>query len=683
MEYLKALAEFGIWTAIYPSGLGVIALGGEKIRVLARNALVTLCVGSAAWTVLLIALALSGLFFPVAIGILGWGVTIVFLVDPHRRRAMRDALPDWRWSLVPVALIVVVAGFLYAGFPKQSLLGERDEGIYAQHALHLLRAGTSRIDLQRLGIATDPAVEAIEQGRSPELPGIYPTGTAWTYQFSAATPVWMAMLGALLGPLAIFRLNAVIGVLNCLAFYALAVRCLPPGRRHWAVAALAAFAFQPAQVWISRNSLSEPFCAWFVLNGLWIAAFAISRRSAALGWFGGAMLGMSTLVRIDAVVFSLTASLAAVCFVAIDRTRGRSLASVAICIAAGCSLSTVLALLYFAVFVRPYLIGLADLVLPALSASLSCLLGAWLCSRMRFQPLSLRASNAMAWWAAAGFLAVFVYAMWIRPSVQPYALIESKLVPHLNGTRDYREISLGNLSAYLGTWVVLAAALGAGVGLWRVLRRPTAIAADWMMLFLFVPMTIYLWRPMISPDHVWAARRWVPTVFPAILVFAAIGAALVGSLAPRRVRTVAIAAVSLALSAHLLWQQREYLFLREDRDMVAQIEAIAGFLPVDSVSYVAGSGPLASALLSGFGRPVAMLPAQPQPLSAERLARYGGCAGRPCVIVHPSNQAIAGSGARTLAELPIVRVRRNTAFHAPARGVHQERSDWRITRIEP
>lgn len=683
MEYLKALAEFGVWPAVYPIGVWLVVLAGAKLRLLRRSALAMLCVGSAAWTLALMALAAAGLFYPAWIGAMGWATTAAAVSRAPLRQAMRTALPRWRPSLLAVGAIVLAAGLLYAGFPKQSLLGERDEGIYAQHALHLLRSADSRIDLQALGIASDPAVSAIEHKRSPELPGIYPTGTRWTFQFSSATPVWMAMLGAVLGPQAIFRFNAVIGALNCLAFYALMLRCLPPGRRHWAIAALAIFALQPAQVWISRNSLSEPFCAWFVLNGVWVAALAIARRSQSLGWAAGLLLGMSALVRIDAVVFPLTAACAALVFSAVDRTRGRGGARAALSVGAGCLAASVAAMLYFALLVRPYFVGLADLALPAMIAALSCLLGAWLYSRVRPAPMPERAWGAAAWLAATALLAVFAYAMWIRPDVLPYALIESKLVPHLNGMRDYREISLRNLSAYLGLWVVLAAGLGAAVAVWRVLRHRAATAVDWTMLFLLVPTLVYLWRPMISPDHVWAARRWVPAVFPASIAFAAVGIAFLAQRWPRRTQRAAAAAIAVALSAQLLWQQRESLFLREDRDLVAQIGAIAGHLPADRVSYVAGSGPLTSALLSGYGRPVAMLPADLGPLSVERLSRYGACAGGPCLIVHPKGLAITGAGARIVAELPIARVRRNTAFHAPARGVHEERSDWRITRIGP
>lgn len=277
MDYLGALAKLGVWFAVYPLGAWTLASIGHETRGLRSHALIVLCVGSAVATLSMMALALAGLFSPLWIGIVAWLLAGLWCWRARpwiglAGRIRMYARPRAKaLGILAVAAIVMTAGVLYAFFPKESLLGERDEGIYAQHALHLLRTGGSAIDLQALGVAGDPAIVAIERGRAPELPGIYPTPGRWTFQFSAATPVWMAMLGSVLGPQGIFRFNAIVGVLNCLAFFVLVRRILKPSQRVWAIAALVVYALQPAQVWISRNSLSEPFCSWFVLNGAVLA----------------------------------------------------------------------------------------------------------------------------------------------------------------------------------------------------------------------------------------------------------------------------------------------------------------------------------------------------------------------------------------------------------------------------
>lgn len=584
MEYLKALASLGVWPAIYPLGASALAIVGGSAHRLRFHPLLALATGSAVATLLLMALAQAGAFVPVAIGLAGWAFLVAWC---WRERAWTRIGPALAWSRLharrhgraaaAAAAIVVAAFFLYAMYPKESLLGERDEGLYAQHALHLLRSGGSAIDLAAIGIAGDPGIEAIAQGKAPELPGLYPTGARWTFQFSAATPVWMAMLAAPLGPQGIFRFNAMIGALNCVAFFVLARRLLPAGARAWAVPALAVFALQPAQVWVSRNSLSEPLCAWFLAAGLYAASLGAARRSRRLGLLAGALIGMGCFVRIDAIVFA----------------------------------------------------------------------------------------------------ALFVYALWIRPQLPPYALIESRLVPQLNGQRDYREASLSNVAAYLSWPVVLAAGLGAALAVRAMLARRLSPARAWVLAFLLVPTVVYLWRPMVSPDHIWAARRWLPAVFPAVIVLAAFAAARLGRRLPRTGAQALAAVLALALGGHLLWQQRDTLSLREDAGMLAQIGAIAAHLPSDRRTYVLGQPQLASALLNGFGVPAV----QPPPQTWNDPARFCPAHGECWVVHHPTVQPIAVAGAVAVADLPLRRLRRVTSVEPLAHGTYQEAGQWRVTRI--
>jgi hypothetical protein len=48
------------------------------------------------------------------------------------------------------------------------------------------------------------------------------------------------------------------------------------------------------------------------------------------------------------------------------------------------------------------------------------------------------------------------------------------------------------------------------------LRLPTQIAT----YLLAPPALLYIWRPTITPDQIWAARRFLPAVFPATILLA-------------------------------------------------------------------------------------------------------------------------------------------------------------------
>lgn len=684
MEYLTALLKLGVWFAVYPLGAWTLASVGPETRCLRSNPLIALCVGSAIVTVVMMTLALAGAFSPIGIGAIGWLIAAAWC---WRTRPWRDALPALRawWprgsargTSLALAVIVAVASVLYAFFPKESLLGERDEGIYAQHALHLIRTGGSAIDLRALGVAEDPRIAAIESGKAPELPGIYPTRGHWTFQFSSATPVWMAMLGSVLGAQGIFRFNAIVGVLNCFAFLVLVRRMLKPSQRAWAVAALAVFALQPAQMWISRNSLSEPFCSWFLLNGAALAMIALARRSRSLGMLSGALIGMAGFVRVDALIFPLAISVAWLVAVALGRgRRGRLSNPILQEITFGCVAVQALALGYFLAFVQPYLLGLSDRVLGAVVATVLCSFLArsiQTSSTLRL-PAVLARRGALP--VAFAVIAVFAYALWIRPHLQPYALIESKLVPQLNGQRDWREASLVNIAAYLSMPVVLFAGAGVALAAASAWRGSLSTGRVWAMAFLLLPMLVYVWQPMVSPDHIWASRRWAPAVFPAFIVFAALGfAASSRHLIPRYTAIIAIVA-GAALATNLLWVQRDTLWLREDAGMLAQIRAIAERLPKDQVSYVAGSDPLASALLIGFGAPVVLfVPTPDRPWS--RICDAGR---KSCLIVHPQGMGMDRSDQKVIAELKIRRPRRVVSLIPLAHGTREDTSYWTITAL--
>ncbi|QWP77061.1 glycosyltransferase family 39 protein [Lysobacter sp. K5869] len=682
MDYLKALAALGLWPAIYPVGAAALAFAGESAHRLRFHPLLALGVGSALATLLLMLLARIGAFVPTVIGACGWVVLALWcwrervwtrLADAFARA--RDDFFRHAGAALAVTAIVATAGYFYAMYPKESLLGERDEGIYAQHALHLLRTGGSVVDLSALGIAAEPAVQAVGRGQAPELPGIYPTGQRWTYQFSAATPAWMAMLAAPLGPQGIFRFNALLGALNCIAFYCLLRRLLPARARAWAVPALAVFAFQPAQVWVSRNTLSEPLCAWFLAVGLFAASVAVGRRSRRLGLVAGALIGMGCFVRIDAIVFALAAAAAGLATVALDRAARQPRAAAVLGEAAfGCYLATALAMGYFLACVQPYLLGLADLVVAATVATVAC---AFLAHAAANAPaLRLRGATAarLAWPAAAAMAALFVYALWIRPHVQPYAVIESKLVPQLNGNRDYRETSLLSVAAYLSWPTVLAAGLGAALAARALFAGRLSPARAWILVFLLVPTVVYLWRPMVSPDHIWASRRWLPAVFPACIALAAFGAARLSRWAAPERLPAQTALFALALAASLLWQQRDTLRLREDAGLVAQIGAIAERLPRDRPTYVIGSPQLASALLSGFGVPAV----QPPPATWGDAGRYCPAQG-DCWMVVPKADPVAGAAFDQT--LPLRRLRRVTSLEPLAHGTYEEAGEWRVVRL--
>ena len=596
-------------------------------------------------------------------------VSSVFLLRRKLRWPAKPSIAIW----LPVTVMLLAAGILYALFPKESLLGERDEGIYLQHAMHLARTGSSTLDTRSLGIAESPSIQAIENGASDPLPGLYPSPGKWTFQFSSALPVWMAWLKATAGYNSALRFNAALGVLNCLAFFLLTRLLLPKNQRVWAFPALAVYAFNPVQIWISRSTLSEPLCTWFVLNGL-LAFFIPIRNRRVKGTIAGVLVGMASFARIDGAVFlsALASAWAVIRLTGVPARVDHMLRWALI----ACIVMNLIALLYYAYFVHGYFIQLGSLLLLAWIWS-AVAIGVGTAARHLSWPLRF------SWPAFAlplAIAALWAYGMWVRPHIEPFSLIHSTLVPALNGTRDYREITVPNLVGYLTLPVVALAAIGmARFARLTLTHRFEAGKAFAMIVLLFVG-AIFLWNPLVSPDQIWAARRWVPTVIPATIASAAIGISFLSARMPWKIIVASMA--TLLAAASLLWKQQDTLLFQEDAKLIPQIEAIAKFLPDDRPSYMVNLPTMASALLAGFGKPVVPIDVKHGRLTSAQLGLDDRCGTKtPCFVLHPVGITISIEGSKLIAQGHLTKQRRNTSPFSDVHGTHAESSQYFISSV--
>jgi hypothetical protein len=649
-------------------GWAMLAGLGNARRPQAMGAIVALGLGSTATTLVLMTLGITGMFSGVAVGLIAAGIAVACLWGLRARfHWPRSAWRRRSWMIAPCILMAVAIG-LYASFPKQSLLGERDEGIYVQHARHLARVGSSTLDLESLGVADAPQIHAIESGTANAPPGLYPSPKGWVFQFSSALPAWMAWLQTAAGDVAPLRFNAVIGVLNCLAFFLLLRRLLPFAHRQWALPALAAYAFNPVQVWVSRNTLSEPLCTWFILSGL-SAAFLPTRSVRAKGLAMGALVGMAAFVRIDGVIYP-AAMASAWLVVRLCRTTPDMDRMLRWAVAA-CTAMNLAAVSYYAIFVHGYFAQLESFVWAAAAWFLVAIALVAVSGRGWARGLASRATWP-AFAASSMALLLWTYGLWIRPNIGPFSLIHSELVPALNGTRDYREATFPNLAGYLSWPVVLFAALGTALFAHLLLSRRVPPRRAFALLVMLIPAAVFLWNPMVSPDQIWAARRWVPAVLPAAIASAAIALPLLLSWIPVRMKFALPPLLAAATGGSMLFAQRDTLFFEEDAGLIAQVEAVAKFLPQDRPAYVLNWPTISSALMAGFGKPVIPLEvSHPAPLTPADLRVSRDCtASNPCMVLHPAWIPVQGDGARLLAQGRLVTQRRNTSPLALVHGTH-------------
>jgi hypothetical protein len=106
------------------------------------------------------------------------------------------------------------------------------------------------------------------------------------------------------------------------------------------------------------------------------------------------------------------------------------------------------------------------------------------------------------------------------PNPTVAALQQAEGLP-LDATRSYSEQTMVWMSWYIGPIALALAIIGVGILVTRLVRRPDPAVA----LFLFVAglgTVLYLLTPQITPEQIWAMRRYVPAGLPFLLMAAAV-----------------------------------------------------------------------------------------------------------------------------------------------------------------
>ena len=144
-----------------------------------------------------------------------------------------------------------------------------------------------------------------------------------TVRFSNLWPAWLAQTYAATGYEGMVRFNIILGLLALLVIYGLAKGVVPSSFASFGILLLA---FNPAQFWVSRQTLSE-IAAELIWCGIALLLASLRRGERAWGLWSGVFFGLAMLVHIDAfLLLPLLISGHALWNVVTsqDRPRGRS-----------------------------------------------------------------------------------------------------------------------------------------------------------------------------------------------------------------------------------------------------------------------------------------------------------------------------------------------------------------------
>jgi hypothetical protein len=408
---------------------------------------------------------------------------------------------------------VLLAAVLTAAFPADPLTAGSDQSTYASHALYIANHGGQDVPNPW------PSTEAPPPGFDG-YPGVYFTQPTLTVQFAHLYPAWLAQTYETAGYGALERLNVLLGLLALVAVYGLMTRYM---RRGIAAVSVLFIAFNPAQIWVVRQTLTEVPTQLLVWCGLLLLVTYLASGRRLLGLWAGVLLAASAFVRIDAFLLLPFLLLGHALWNVTDIGRSRSRTWLPV-YAGALPLFAIALLLYF-LFSRPYL---DDLRTPMLQIGALVVVGAASLVGTYIGPVnsfvrSLIARRGLVF-AFLGLVAVATaYAYFIRPILPPFDVINAPGKP-FDGQRSYVEDALANAGRYLTPGVIWVGVLGWSIALFGLTRgkRWAAHAAPILMVVIGIT-AVYTWNQSVFPTHFWAIRRFVPEIIPGLVLFSGIG----------------------------------------------------------------------------------------------------------------------------------------------------------------
>ncbi|GIH89689.1 hypothetical protein Psi01_03190 [Planobispora siamensis] len=504
------------------------------------------------------ALALAGwLLAGLPLLMLGWfrpqvvvplGLAAAVLLCRYGLRRLPEPAPATGWQTAGVSAIALGSGIFNAVLHSEQLIVRRDPATYAQYAAWLATRGSLPI----------PYGEAAFGGQDPALSfgsvGFYDHGGAVVPQFMPGPPMVHA-IGHWLGGLPGLLLTPpVLGALAVLVFAGAAARLAGPRR-----APLAALAFAVGMpiLYTSRAAFSEIPSLIMIFGGMSLLLDARTRLRAAQGAtataaLAGLVFGLAVLVRIDGLRDVLPVLVYAGLLIALRRIERRDEGfpegaglrgdgRLGVPLLAGLLTGAGLGLLAAVVLAAPYLDYLSGSLLPLLAVCAAVLLltvaAAALAPRLA-GPLGRLARVRWLPGLAAGavvlVMGLFAARPWLqtvtRHATTPEDLLTSDFIGKtqaanglpVDGSRLYYEDALHWVAWYIGPPAVVLATLAGAVLVRRLVR---GAASEWLLPLMIIGWTTVttLYRPAITPDHPFAARRLVPVIIPGLVLLAVWG----------------------------------------------------------------------------------------------------------------------------------------------------------------
>ncbi|HYN56291.1 MAG TPA: glycosyltransferase family 39 protein [Motilibacterales bacterium] len=478
------------------------------------------------WAALVVCVAVMlGMFRPVVVlPAIGLVVALTWRILPERVPATREFRSGAAWAL-GLAVAWVLVNVAFAG---EVLLVQRDPGFLTLEGFWLTTHADPSIPIRTAADVAErvPDVQVISDA-------FWRFGDEIHAQGAKTVPGLLAMVGWVLGVRGVLVGNLLIGALGLLAVYDVARRLISP---RWALVPVAALALSTPMVYFSRSAFTEPTNIVLTFGGLAVLWGAFRDPRLSRFALGGAMVGATALSRIDGAAVSAGLILGLGVVAAVSAPEHRRTRIWGLITAAAASLLMVgLGYLDLALHSAGYLEDHRSLYVQLIGLLVACLAAVgglivalrW--TRLRGWLVARRATlgTAAAVLVVASAILLASRPLWLTMrlivpgSAQEWFIAAAQRVAGVavDGTRSYDEATVTWLYWYLGPITLVLGVAGAALLLRRSIVgwRPEVLV---LLATLGIPAMLYLIRPAITPDQVWAMRRFLPAVIPAALLMA-------------------------------------------------------------------------------------------------------------------------------------------------------------------
>ncbi len=455
-------------------------------------------------------------------------VAAVVALGPQRLVSHRYGRP--RWTAAALLLAAAFFGF-NAWFATEDLYAMRDPSTYVATGQWLAHHPALPVDTEdaTFRVPTQAKLYGYSAGFGDDLfrPGHVAA------QGNHLLPALLAVVSRYGGEATMLRLNALIGAVALLAMFGLVRRFAGDP---FALAATAALAVSLPMLEFSRDAYTEPLALLLLFGGLSVLWRAVESGRLAEFGLAGLTAGATAMSRIDGYLPLLALVAVGVGYAGRAPAGQRAAALRRLLVLVGCLALPValgyldvtrLSSVYYSHSRQQILLSIKVLAVVLAGGALLVAV-CWLLRRSRL----VVAGPPRAWAARLAVLAVPAFFMWLlarplwltdyetpAPGEQCNVLVvmlQQQAGQPVRPCRSYDELTAYWFTWHFGWLALVLAVAGLTLLAFRTLRDAdlrllgiTAITSAMCM--------VYLMRSWITPDQVWAMRRYLPVVLPGLL----------------------------------------------------------------------------------------------------------------------------------------------------------------------